>query len=498
MRVTDCRESTAFVLSLQLLLPGAAALGTATLGTALASFSPNTLSNGQVDASQLLPRFCRADGDFLEGVHSDASHPLTQRVLTRVPELADWDHWYAHPPALANGHVHTILAAKLRRTRAVMYHRQLVPTPDGGTLAIDLLAGVQSAATESQSRPLLRTAASMLGGGTVAGAEEDANRSYTLFVREEPPADRSRPMLLLASGLGGGSQDTYVRSMAASAAERGWQVAVLNMRACGSSPVTSPRLFSAYRGANDDVRLAVSHLRKTRLRAGTPIAAVGWSNSGTIINNVLAEQSTTHPGDEHALDAAAALATPLNMPANSANLARPFHSLVYDRNLGRSLRVLWAAARDQYIDADGKPIPVPVWDGCDDRRAEGAEVEGAGAARATFVADDRAARTVSSVRDLDEALTRRQYGYASVDEYYVRLSPQAQRGHELRVRAPTPHAPALLTRAIPALLRRRQHRATSASLRSNRRCCYSTLTTIRSSLGSLSSARSRRRAGTRT
>jgi hypothetical protein len=26
----------------------------------------------------------------------------------------------------------------------------------------------------------------------------------------------------------------------------------MNMRACGSSPVTSPRLFSAYRGANDD------------------------------------------------------------------------------------------------------------------------------------------------------------------------------------------------------------------------------------------------------
>ena len=35
---------------------------------------------------------------------------------------------------------------------------------------------------------------------------------------------RLRPMLLLASGLGGGSQDTYVRSMAATAAERGWQV----------------------------------------------------------------------------------------------------------------------------------------------------------------------------------------------------------------------------------------------------------------------------------
>ena len=43
------------------------------------------------------------------------------------------------------------------------------------------------------------------------------------------------------------------------------QVAVINMRTCGNSPVTSPLPLSAYRGANDDVRLAVAHLRKTRL-----------------------------------------------------------------------------------------------------------------------------------------------------------------------------------------------------------------------------------------
>ena len=89
---------------------------------------------------------------------------------------------------------------------------------------------------------------------------------------------------------------TLRRSMAALAAERGWQVAVINMRACGSSPVTSPRLFSAHRGANDDVRTAVEHLRRTRL-GGRPdgrLAAIGWSNSGTILNNVLAEQATSH------------------------------------------------------------------------------------------------------------------------------------------------------------------------------------------------------------
>ena len=46
------------------------------------------------------------------------------------------------------------------------------------------------------------------------------------------------------------------------------------------------------------------------------------------------------------------------MPANSANLQRPFHKAVYDRNLGRSLQALWGAARDQFVDASGAPLRV--------------------------------------------------------------------------------------------------------------------------------------------
>jgi len=185
---------------------------------------------------------------------------------------------------------------------------------------------------------------------------------------------------------------------------------VLNMRACGGSPVTSPRLFSAYRGANDDVRTAVAHMRRTRLAGGSaPLALIGWSNSGTIVNNCLAEQATTHTDAEYAIDAAAALATPLNMPANSANLQRPFHRTVYDANLGKSLRELWTSARDQFVDADGNPLPIPYWDGL-------------GAEAGTFLADDELCMSGSSIRVLDEGLTRRQYGYASVDDYYAAAS----------------------------------------------------------------------------
>lgn len=150
-----------------------------------------------IDMRSITKPCLRADGDRLEGVHVDiAASPLAERVLQQVPELSSWEAWYKHPLVLTNGHVHTILAAKLRSTRAVRYHRQLVQTPDGGTLAIDLLAGIrrtrQRDPTDWQQ---------VVARGAIAGADE--TNSDTLFVDECPPPDVTRPLLLLASGLGG-------------------------------------------------------------------------------------------------------------------------------------------------------------------------------------------------------------------------------------------------------------------------------------------------------
>ena len=140
----------------------------------------------------LSARYCRGDRDEIEGVHADPTHELTQRVLASVPELSSWEDWYTPPSAVsANGHLHTILAAKLRRTAGVYYHRLLVGTPDGGTLAIDLLAGLERVKQTASGRTV---SSSLLTGGSLPGAAEEDG--FARFVSEPPAVDLERPMLV--------------------------------------------------------------------------------------------------------------------------------------------------------------------------------------------------------------------------------------------------------------------------------------------------------------
>ena len=254
-----------------------------------------------------------------------------ERYLANLPGLNDWSRWHESPPALRNGHAHTIFAAKCRFTARVTYAREFIDTPDGGTLALDVV---------------------------VRAEEEDVSRnpSGATFVKNPATTSDGAPFLVLLSGLGGGSQDTYVRGQAAAAHARGWRVAVLNMRSCAESPVTSPRFFSARRGSTDDVRAAVDRIRETY--GPSRLCAIGWSNSGTIVTNALAEQ-----GDAAGLDAACCLAAPLDMPTSSANLEKPFHKNVYDRSIGGSLAEKVRGARDLFLDDAGRPKAVPAWGG---------------------------------------------------------------------------------------------------------------------------------------
>ena len=76
------------------------------------------------------------------GVYTQAGSKLATSVLPSIDGLRSWSEWYQCPSGLGNGHVHTILASQLRKTANVCYVRTLLPTPDGGTLALDMLKSV--------------------------------------------------------------------------------------------------------------------------------------------------------------------------------------------------------------------------------------------------------------------------------------------------------------------------------------------------------------------
>ena len=296
-----------------------------------------------------------------------AGDAAVARFVARTPGLRSWAGWFKSPAYLKNGHAHTIFAAKFRWTASITYKRHILTTSDGGSLALDIVDKVSDETSKDST-----------GATYVDGAVEQ---------------DES-PFLLLLSGLGGGSQDTYVRAQAAAAVERGWKVGVLNMRSCGGSPVTSPRFFSARHGSVEDVRTATTWIR-AHIQP-TSLAAIGWSNSGTIVCNALSEPDSL-------IDAACCLAAPLDMPSSSANFERVFHRNVYDRAIGGSLAEKFRTAQHLFVE-DGKPRRVPAYFGGD------------------FVADVEKACTATTIRAVDEALTAPCFGFPSVDAYYADAS----------------------------------------------------------------------------
>eukprot|EP00667_Euglena_gracilis_P005124 EG_transcript_5153 len=327
----------------------------------------------------------------VEGVYFAPQSALGQRVLAAVPGLAKWAGWYEVPLWARNGHVHTIVASKARRTRAVSYHRTLLQCPTGGTVALDELVEFHPVRAE---------------------AGEEGAVTYVDEPSEEWQAEnRGRPLLLMVSGLGGGSHDAYVRSMAVAAARRGWRAAVVNMRGCGGSPITTPRFFSAHRGSTDDVRLAVTHLRQRRLGPATPIAAMGWSNGATIVNNLLAEQETSHRDSVYRVDAAATLGCPLNMPLASQNFNRWFNRHIYDRAITTSLLDKLSPAVELFRQRE-----IDTWDG----------------GKCTIDVDQLMRAT--TIEGIDEHLTRRVFGFPTVDAYYQSASSDQRLKH---IRAPT-------------------------------------------------------------
>eukprot|EP00873_Tetraselmis_striata_P045673 jgi/Tetstr1/465937/TSEL_010551.t1 len=295
-----------------------------------------------------------------EGVYCSAEPgSLIHELVAECPSLSEAANWYRAPWFMANGHILTVWSALRRDAPEVIYSRRCLVTPDGGTLGLDFVQGVMS--------------------DRHTGAPA--------------PAPSSGPLVLLCPGLGGDSEDAYVRSMAAAVTEHGFQCAVLNLRGCGHLDVTSPQLFSARRGSTADLQYALSML-KEELPAGNLIFAAGWSNGGSILLNGIREyEEEGSATGEHAphgacpLAGAVALAVPFDMHLPSQAMETRLGKFVYDRNFLRSLLPKVESFLNRWS-ADLSHI------------------------------DAAAVRDSQSLKDMEIHLISPMFGYKSVEEYY--------------------------------------------------------------------------------
>lgn len=152
---------------------------------------------GVAVAATMLNSWRLSHKPILHGISSN----FLQEVLARCPIVHS--EYHVHP-LLANRHVETIVAAKLRRSPNVEYTRETLRMDDGGTVTVDT---------------------------------EDSDQARALPV--------NAPVMLILPGLTGGSHDRYVQHMVVSARQAGFRAVVFNSRGTSDSPVTSPQFYSA-------------------------------------------------------------------------------------------------------------------------------------------------------------------------------------------------------------------------------------------------------------
>lgn len=96
--------------------------------------------------------------------------------------------------------------------------------------------------------------------------------------------------VVIAHGLEGSSDGTYVRGMALALKRAGWDVAAMNFRGCSGEANRLARSYHA--GATDDVQAAMEHVHR---RGYQRVSLVGFSLGGNMVLKLLGELGEKTP-----------------------------------------------------------------------------------------------------------------------------------------------------------------------------------------------------------
>jgi predicted alpha/beta-fold hydrolase len=140
---------------------------------------------------------------------------------------------------------------------------------------------------------------------------------------ELPDSDGTRPHLVLFHGLEGTSASQYAQAFASVARQRGWGFWVPHFRGCSGELNRAPRAYHS--GDHEEIGWV---LQRIRLRAGTPLFAVGVSLGGNALLR-WAQESGVSAGAT--ASAVAALCSPIDLAAAGHAIDRGFNWALYSR-----------------------------------------------------------------------------------------------------------------------------------------------------------------------
>ncbi|KAF9199957.1 hypothetical protein BGZ49_009876 [Haplosporangium sp. Z 27] len=203
---------------------------------------------------------------------------------------------------------------------------------------------------------------------------------------EKKPVDDT-PTLVFLHGLTGGSHESYIRALVeVMTRDHGYRCAVFNARACADSPLTSAQLYcGAY---TDDLRLVVKHIRKILPEA--KLMSIGFSLGSNILMNYMGEE-----GDKCEFMGAMSVGNPFDLLGTCYNMERGFlQRKIYSPTMGASLKRIFFKHTKMFLNS-------------------------------TIVDIEEVKRGIT-IRQFDDSVTRKIFGYRTVHEYY-RMGSSSQR-----------------------------------------------------------------------
>ncbi|MBT3365883.1 MAG: alpha/beta fold hydrolase [Nitrospina sp.] len=151
-----------------------------------------------------------------------------------------------------------------------------------------------------------------------------------IILYEIEPKDKTKPIILLAHGMGGCSESSYIRRISTKLWMRGYGVILINHQGCGPGMGLSPRLWNG--GASDDLAKMIDFV--IQQKPEKPLLPIGFSLSANVLLKYLGEGRTIPDNVLGAL----AVNPPVDLRVSSAIISRKWGCALFNQYYMRLIR----------------------------------------------------------------------------------------------------------------------------------------------------------------